>query len=92
MEKALLSISGTNVGSMVGINVGGTYSGHSVCVIVGEGVVLGKGVTDAVTVADGTGDAVGAIDCPQATKSMLIPIKILALRNVFISPTHFIRC
>jgi len=76
---------------MVGIRVGGTYSGLSVGVIVADAVLLGRGVIDAVVVAvsDEVGNAVGIADSPQAIRKMQIPRKKLTFKNVFIWPTLF---
>lgn len=89
-ENAFLSKSGTRLGSIVGIKVGGTCSGPAVDIIVGVEVLVGVLVAATVAVNDGTVDAAGGIDCPQAIRSTQIPRKMLVLMNIFISRTFYV--
>lgn len=74
---------------MVGIKVGGTYSGLGVGVAVGVRVLLGRGVSVDVTVAvgDGIGAGVEALVCPHAmnTKPMM---RKTTIRKRFFILTH----
>ena len=85
---ALLKSSGTSVGSMVGIKVGGTYSGLGVGSIGAVAVWLGTGVsvTVAVALGDGIGEGVAVTDCPHAINNSPSARKILARKIFFMLP------
>jgi hypothetical protein len=70
---------------MVGIKVGGTYSGLGAGSIVAVAVWLGTGVivTVVVAVSDGIGDEVGVTDCPHAMNDKLITRKTMTRKRFF---------